>query len=310
MSTFTDTELHTSILEAADRHKGQQLNFRFRAGDMLKLLQNLEKTPETESLIRNAFKEALNKSDKRPMTDQLRLKAKFQKSHGLVFKDLPINVERSVIFNSILRLGRTMDMNTGRLMFPGACKLRSFFFPDVKNRNQEKRVCFPIFVNKKDQMFIYQWAQNQGGKIQLELEGDVTGWNGVVSVELTRDECQEDEESTTVSSMISRGASFSQDFKRKASFSSSGFASPIFTPQLSQMSLNTMPFVNGPINETYNTGVNPLLVQKLLNTAGMQIPSPVMTATTQSNSYAATTHSNSYSNPLAQSYSPTPAVLN
>jgi len=309
MSTFTNTELHTSILEAADRHKGQQLNFRFRAADMLKLLQNLEKTPETESLIQTAFKEALNKSDKRPMTDQLRLKAKFQKSHGLVFKDLPINVERSVIFNSILRLGRTMDMNTGRLMFPGACKLRSFFFPDVKNRNQEKRVCFPIFVNKKDQMFIYQWAQNQGGKIQLELENDVTGWNGVVSVELTRDECREDEEST-VSSMMSRGASFSNDlsndFKRKASFSSSGFASPIFTPQMSQMSLNTMPFVNGPMN----TGVNPLLVQTLLNTTGMQIPSPVMTATTHSNSYAATTQSNGYSNPLAQSYSPTPADLN
>lgn len=302
MSTFTNTELHTSILEAADRHKGQQLNFRFRANDMLKLLQSLEKTTETESLIKTAFKEALNKSDKRPMTDQLRLKAKFQKSHGLVFKDLPINVERSVIFNSILKLGRTMDMNTGRLMFPGACKLRSFFFPDVKNRNQEKRVCFPIFVNKKDQMFIYQWAQNQGGKIQLELEGDVTGWNGVVSVEMTRDECRDEDEVSTVSSMMGRasfseGASFNEDFKRKASFSSSGFASPIFTPQMSQMSLNSMPFVNGPMN----TGVNPLYMQTLLETAGMQIPSPVMTATTQSNSYA---------NPLAQSYSPTPPDLN
>jgi len=293
MSTFTDTELHASILEAADRHKGQQLNFRFRANDMLKLLENLEKTPETESLIKHAFKEALDKSDKRPMTDQLRLKAKFQKSHGLVFKDLPLNVERSVIFNAILKLGRTMDMNTGRLMFPGACKLRSFFFPDVKNKNQEKRVCFPIFVNKKDQMFIYQWAQNQGGKIQLELDSEVTGWNGVVSVELTRDECRDDTEST-VSSM-SRGASLSEEFTRKASFSSSGFDSPMFAPQMSQMSLNAMPFVNGPVNH----GVNPLLVQTLLNTAGMQSPgmqvsSPVMTATT----------------PLAQSYSPTPSDLN
>jgi len=267
--SFENTELLSSIIDAAERHKGQQLNFRFRGHEMLKLLDNLTKTPETERLVKNAFKEALDKSDKRPMTEQLRLKAKFQKSHGLVFKDIPIDVERSVIFNAILKLGRTMDMQTGRLMFPGACKLRSFFFPDIKNKNQEKRVCFPIFVNKKDQMFIYQWAQNQGGQIQLELEGDKTGWNGIVSVELTRDECREEEESSI--SAMSRRDSFSSD--KAKSFASSGFATPVYAPSpLSMQSLNAMPFVNGPM---VNTGtVNPLLVQTLFN-------NQVLTATTQ-----------------------------
>jgi len=267
--SFENTELLSSIIDAAERHKGQQLNFRFRGHEMLKLLDNLTKTPETERLVKNAFKEALDKSDKRPMTEQLRLKAKFQKSHGLVFKDIPIDVERSVIFNAILKLGRTMDMQTGRLMFPGACKLRSFFFPDIKNKNQEKRVCFPIFVNKKDQMFIYQWAQNQGGQIQLELEGDKTGWNGIVSVELTRDECREEEESSI--SAMSRRDSFSSD--KAKSFASSGFATPVYAPSpLSMQTLNAMPFVNGPM---VNSGaVNPLLVQTLFN-------NQVLTATTQ-----------------------------
>jgi len=306
MSNFENTSLQESIVDAAEKHKGQQLNFRFRSEDMLKLLRNLEKTPETEQLIKNAFKEALDKSDKRPMTDQLRLKAKFQKSHGLVFKDIPIDVERSVIFNAILKLGRTMDMATGRLMFPGACKLRSFFFPEVKNRKvQDKRVCFPIFVNKKDQMFIYQWAQNQNGQIQLELENDRTGWNGIVSVELTRDESRDDEESLDKMSALnissrsspsssrigSRSMSFNENYKRKSSFSSSGFASPVFTPQMSLQSLNAMPFVNGPLN----TNFNPLLVQTLLNNSNnmpvnlaasvttaspVLASSPVLTATT------------------------------
>lgn len=260
MSTFNNTEIHASIIDAAEKHKGQHLNFRFKSEDMLKILQNLENTPEMEQIINTAFKEALDKSDKRPMTDQLRLKAKFQKSHGLVFKDIPINVERSVIFNAIMKIGRTMDLTTGRLMFPGACKLRSFFFPKVKNPEiQDKRVCFPIFVNKKDQMIMYQWASNQGGQIQLELEGDRTGWDGIVSVEMTRDECQQDSDETEAARSLASS--------RKSSFSSSGYATPVFTPQLSMQNLNAMPFVNGPLA---NHAVNPLLVQTLLKNTQQQ----------------------------------------
>merc|ERR1711976_8193 len=258
MSNFINTELHSAILDAAEKHKGQHLNFRFKSEDMLKILQNLENTPEMPKIVDIAFKEALDKSDKRPMTDQLRLKAKFQKSHGLVFKDIPINVERSVIFNAIMKIGRTMDMTWGRLMFPGACKLRSFFFPQVKNPEiQDKRVCFPIFVNKKDQTIMYQWAQNQGGQIQLELEGDRTGWDGIVSVEMTRDECKDDQHDES--------AKHSLASSRKSSFSaSSGYATPVFAPQMSLQTLNAMPFVNGPTMPNVSNGVAPLLVQTLL----------------------------------------------
>merc|ERR1712178_357215 len=114
---------------------------------------------------------------------------------------------------------------------------------------QDKRVCFPIFVNKKDQMIMYQWAQNQGGQIQLELEGDRTGWDGIVSVEMTSDESEK----------------HSLASSRKSSFSaSSGYATPVFAPQLSMQSLNAMPFVNGPTMPNVSNGVAPLLVQTLL----------------------------------------------
>jgi len=235
MNTFDNTELFTEIAEAADKHKNQQLNFRFKAPEMLKLLEHLADTPEMYEIVAGAFKDALDKSDKRPMTEQLNLKARYQKSHGLVFKDIPTTVQRHIIFDAILKLGRTMDFETGRLMFPGGCKLRSFFFPQIKHREQTHRVCFPIFVNKKDQMFIYQWAQNQNGKIQLDVAKDC-GWDGVVSVELTRDATAEDNDDTA--SMVSQVSSAMKGF--------SPMGYPQFYPQPNPF---TMPFTHGgPIN--------------------------------------------------------------
>merc|ERR1712241_1019295 len=178
----------------------------------IKILAHLKKTPETEKLIEAVFKDALEKSDKRPMTEQLNLKAKYQKSHGLVLKDIPVHVQRHIIFDAILKMGRTMDFETGRLAFPGGCKLRSFFFPQIKHKEQEHRVCFPIFVNKKDQMFIYQWAQNQNGKIQLDVDKNC-GWDGIVSVELTRDSTMEDDDATSVASGFSPEDPFLQNFQ-------------------------------------------------------------------------------------------------
>lgn len=265
MNTFKSTEIFAEIAEAADKHKNQQLNFRFKAPEMLKLMEHLADTPEMFDLVSEAFKDALDKSDKRPMTEQLNLKARYQKSHGLVFKDIPIHVQRHVIFDAILKLGRTMDFETGRLMFPGGCKLRSFFFPQIKHQEQSHRVCFPIFVNKKDQMFIYQWAQNQNGKIQLDVSKDC-GWDGIVSVELTRDATTEDADETA--SMSSQASSVMKGF------SPMGF--PQFYPPANPF---TMPFTHGgPINP-YNNFVHPQLIP--------QPQYPALTATT-----AATTPTN------------------
>lgn len=184
-SSFKGGELYSKIQHESERHKSQQLNFRFKGPEMLKLLDALPKTPELEKLVESVFNEALQKSDKRPMSEQLTLKQKYQKSHGLVLKDIPIHVERHVIFDAILKLGRTVNASSGQFVFPGACKLRSFFFPAAKHKQQTHRVCFPIFVNKRDQMYIYQWAQNQSGKILLDVPRQAN-WNGLVSVELTR----------------------------------------------------------------------------------------------------------------------------
>jgi len=232
-TNFKNTKIHDEISRAAENHRQQQLNFRFKGDQILKILENLKLTPETERLVRSAFKEALDKSDKRPMADQLVLKRKFQKSHGLVLKDIPIDVERTTIFDAILKLGRTMDFKTGQLMFPGGCKMRSFFFPDVKRKQeQNSRVCFPIFVNKKDQMYIYQWAQNQGGKIQLEIEGDKSGWDGVVTVELTRDETKSENDEVVAD----------QAFRSRVNSASSGFYSPmgIQTPPVQNLNVQLL----------------------------------------------------------------------
>lgn len=248
MNTFKDTQVYCEIADASDKHKNQQLNFRFKAPEMLKLMEHLADNPEMQELVSNAFKDALDKSDKRPMTDQLNLKARYQKSHGLVFKDIPIHVQRHVIFDAILKLGRTMDFETGRLMFPGGCKLRSFFFPQIKHKEQGHRVCFPIFVNKKDQMFIYQWAQNQNGKVQLDVAKDC-GWDGVVAVELTRDATAEDADET--SSMVSQASSMMK------SYSPMGY--PQFYPQPNMFN---MPFTHGgPISPNpFANFVHPQLI--------------------------------------------------
>lgn len=259
-TNFKNTEILSEISRAAENHRQQQLNFRFKAHQMLKLLENLQVTPETERLVRAAFAEAIDKSDKRPMAEQLTLKAKFQKSHGLVLKDIPLQVERSTIFDAILRLGRTMDFKTGQLMFPGGCKLRSFFFPDVKKKqNQTSRVCFPIFVNKKDQMYIYQWAQNQGGKIQLEIEGDRTGWDGVVSVELTRDETKDSDEEQLSQQQ--------QQHRSRVNSMSSGFYSPVGVQTPTGQQAINLPLLQAALSPFLLGRMSPALSQSSLGTS-------------------------------------------
>lgn len=269
MSDFNSTDLYSDIKTAAEKHKNQQLNFRFKAPEMLLLLNHLKKTPETEDLIKTIFQDALEKSDKRPMTEQLTLKAKYQKSHGLVFKDIPIGVERHIIFDAILKLGRTMDFESGRLMFPGGCKLRSFFFPQIKHKEQTHRVCFPIFVNKKDQMFIYQWAQNQNGKIQLEVDRSCN-WDGVVSVELTRDAEKDDDDTQSVASGVSNFSSHSKFMNPLMGQNPNPFMNPF-----------ALPFTHGgPISPNpFNMHPNLIAHQSMLQNQANGLVSPVMTST-------------------------------
>lgn len=271
---FTSTSIFSEIKEAAEKHKNQQLNFRFRAPEMIQLLSHLQKTPETEKLIQSVFKDALEKSDKRPMTEQLNLKAKYQKSHGLVFKDIPVGVQRHIIFDAILKLGRTMDFETGRLAFPGGCKLRSFFFPQIKHREQSHRVCFPIFVNKRDQMFIYQWAQNQNGKIQLDIDRNC-GWDGVVAVELTRDATNEDDDNVSLMSGVSGRTGRMSSMSSIKGFSSMG--NPISMASFSPENPFINPFMmnqfthGGPVSPSPYMHPNLMAHQNMMQTQAMQM---------------------------------------
>jgi len=334
-SNFTTSELYSEIESASEKHKNQQLNFRFKSTEMLKLLKHLEKNPETEKLIESVFKDALDKSDKRPMTEQLNLKAKYQKSHGLVFKDIPIGVQRHVIFDAILKLGRTMDFETGRLAFPGGCKLRSFFFPQIKHREQQHRVCFPIFVNKRDQMFIYQWAQNQDGKIQLDVDKNC-GWDGIVAVELTRDASADDEDTESVASGVSMASRASRAMSSMSGFSNfkryDAFGNPVqnpvtnnplsngFSPQ--NPFLQYLPFTHGgPMSPNMMNPMTPNMLnhpnlishqnmlQNQMSAAPVMSPSPALTAVTtpvvQSKTEAISSSLNSLSLKDSE-YSPSP----
>lgn len=235
-SNFKSSALYAKIEAATEKHRHQQLNFRFKGDEMLRVLEQLPQTPELTNLINSVFSEALQKSDKRPMLEQLTLKQKYQKSHGLVFKDIPIHVQRHVIYDAILKLGRTMNMDNGQLAFPGACKMRSFFFPEVKKNRvgqQTHRVCFPIFVNKRDQMYLYQWSQNQNGTIQLEIDEEAAQWDGIVSVELTRDatEDSDDVDDITVKARSKASPAPIDAMTLQAAFSNMSMASSAASPQ-------------------------------------------------------------------------------
>jgi len=145
-----------------------------------------------DRMIRSKLQTARDRVDKRPIDDQIKLKNRYQKSHGLVLKGIPLNVPRQVVFHAIEKLGSTLKDANGELTFPGECKMRTFMYPQIK-AGQKTRNAFPIFVNKKDQMFIYQWSKNQNGQIQLEPEPTQEfpdfkpeDWNGFVIVEKVR----------------------------------------------------------------------------------------------------------------------------
>merc|ERR1712079_721513 len=73
---------------------------------------------------------------------------------------------------------------------------------------------------------------------------------------MTRDECKQDNDESEKHSLAS---------SRKSTWAaSSGYATPVFAPQLSMQSLNAMPFVNGPTMPNMSNGMAPLLVQTLL----------------------------------------------
>lgn len=190
--TFQGTDVFRQIKDAGSRYKNR-LNFTFRAHEVLQLLEQQPYNEKLERTLRRQLQNAVDRVDKRPIDDQIKLKNRYQKSHGLVFKGIPLNVQRQVVFHAIEKLGATTKRDDeGEQLFPGECKMRTFMYPKIKD-GQRTRNAFPIFVNRKDKLYLYQWAKNQGGMIKLEPEAtdECPGfteeqWDGLVSVELVR----------------------------------------------------------------------------------------------------------------------------
>merc|ERR1712076_315360 len=91
-------------------------------------------------------------------------------------------------------------------------------------------------------MFIYQWAQNQDGKIQLDVDKNC-GWDGIVAVELTRDASADDEDTESVASGVSMASRASRAMSSMSGFSSfkryDVFGNPV------QNSVTNNPLSNG-----------------------------------------------------------------
>jgi len=189
---FKEHRLYKNIEEAGKKHK-TRFNMGFAYKDLLKLIENTPVTKEFEDIIRRSLENATNNVDKRPMNKQRQVRDKWQPTHGLVFKNIPENIPRQVIYTAITQKMGQLRRENGELLFKGGLKIRNFNWP---NRTLNGlRNLFPVFVSQKDRDTLYKWASCQDYHIRLDLENhkdhpeyDVgsDGWDRVVLVELPR----------------------------------------------------------------------------------------------------------------------------
>merc|ERR1712110_523163 len=161
--------------------------------DLLKIIENVPVTRELEDIIKRSLENATNNVDKRPMNKQRQVRDKWQPTHGLVFKNIPENIPRQVIYDSITKKMGQLRRDNGELLFKGGLKIRNFNWP---NRTLNGlRNLFPVFVSQKDRDTLYKWASCQDYHIRLDLENhadhpeydlETDRWDRVILVELPR----------------------------------------------------------------------------------------------------------------------------
>jgi len=127
------------------------------------------------------------------MNKQRQVRDKWQPTHGLVFKNIPENIPRQVIYTAITQKMGQLRRENGELLFKGGLKIRNFNWP---NRTLNGlRNLFPVFVSQKDRDTLYKWASCQDYHIRLDLENhrdhpeydmESDSWDRVVLVELPR----------------------------------------------------------------------------------------------------------------------------
>lgn len=189
---FKEHRLYKSIEDAGKKHKSR-FNMGFAHKDLMKLIENVPVTRELEEIIKRSLDNATNNVDKRPMNKQRQVRDKWQPTHGLVFKNIPDNIPRQVIYTAITQKMGQLRRENGELLFKGGLKIRNFNWP---NRTLNGlRNLFPVFVSQKDRDTLYKWASCQDYHIRLDLENhrdhpeydmESDSWDRVVLVELPR----------------------------------------------------------------------------------------------------------------------------
>lgn len=189
---FKEHRLYKNIEDAGKKHKSR-FNMGFAHKDLMKIIENVPVTRELEEIIRRSLDNATNNVDKRPMNKQRQVRDKWQPTHGLVFKNIPDNIPRQVIYTAITQKMGQLRRENGELLFKGGLKIRNFNWP---NRTLNGlRNLFPVFVSQKDRDTLYKWASCQDYHIRLDLENhrdhpeydmESDSWDRVVLVELPR----------------------------------------------------------------------------------------------------------------------------
>ena len=90
---FKEHRIYKNIEDAGRKHKSR-FNMTFGYKDLLKIIENLPVTKEFEDILKKAFENAEGNVDKRPMNKQRQVRDKWQPTHGLVFKNIPENIQK------------------------------------------------------------------------------------------------------------------------------------------------------------------------------------------------------------------------
>lgn len=179
--SIKDHEIYSNIQTAHNTH-GKRLSFQLSAQQIMQLLNDQPESVKLSALIKTKLAEVESKVDKRGIDKQREIRDKYQGTHGLIFKGIPGGVERQVVYNAILKLGKTVGTDFG-----GELKMRSFQYPKLK-KNQSSRIAFPIFVQQQDRDRILE-VVGQSSELILPVENSneynfkAADWDGVVAVE-------------------------------------------------------------------------------------------------------------------------------
>ena len=156
---------------------------------MIRILKHQKYSANLESMISQKLTEAEQRVDKRGIDKQRQIRDKFQPTHGVIIKNIPDYVERQVVYDGILALGQLRNQD-GSFKFESELRMRSFQYPNLKGKYQERRIAFPIFVSESDRNELLRMAEdNADHQVKLSVSDNEErnfrskDWSGVCTIE-------------------------------------------------------------------------------------------------------------------------------